>query len=105
MSNFTGERENVALKDIEQLPKVFSVMAHAQKPKSALTPLYQRGGTTRNCLKSPPLEKGDLRISTWKEFMANALGNIKQVSAPRFALIFITENRKPETENPGPRPR
>jgi hypothetical protein len=31
--------------------------------------------------------------------------NYLQASAPRFALIFTTENRKPETENPGLRPR
>ena len=29
-------------------------------------------------------------------------GNLEPASAPRFALIFITENRKPKTENPGP---
>ena len=30
------------------------------------------------------------------------IGNLGQASAPRFALIFVTENRKPKTENPGP---
>jgi hypothetical protein len=45
---------------LQQLPKVFSVMAHAQKPKSPLPPLCQRGGTARICFKSPPLKKGDL---------------------------------------------
>jgi hypothetical protein len=30
--------------------------------------------------------------------------NCRQASAARFALIFITENRKPKTENPGPEP-
>jgi hypothetical protein len=40
------------------MPKVFSVMAHAQKTK--IPP-------------NPPLEKGDLKISLWNEFMANAI--------------------------------
>ena len=35
-------------------------MAHAQKSKIPPNPPLLKGGTTRNCLKSPPLKKGDL---------------------------------------------
>jgi hypothetical protein len=37
------------------------------------SPLEKIGKTPRNCRESPPFNKGDLRTSTGKEFMVNAL--------------------------------
>jgi hypothetical protein len=42
------------------MPKVFSIMAHAQKTKIPPNPPLSNGVTRRNCIKNPPLEKGDL---------------------------------------------
>jgi hypothetical protein len=91
MANFTEERGNMALVDLEQLPKVFSDMAQAQKPKSPLTPLYQRGGTTRNCLKRPPLEKGDLGSSVRFGFCKVMMLVKRRATIHKFAHVLFAE--------------
>ncbi|MGA9754155.1 MAG: hypothetical protein WBV23_03345, partial [Desulfobaccales bacterium] len=42
-------------RDLERLPKVFAVMPHAQKTKSPLTPLCQRGGELQGIAVKVPL--------------------------------------------------
>jgi hypothetical protein len=59
----------------ERMPEVFPSMAQAEKTKIPPTPLV-KGGDYKEFLYKSPFGKrgiqGDLKISQWNEFMANA---------------------------------